>query len=116
NRFLEIAVYDRQPMLPHLSGQPLEYAILQIYSRDTGPREVRLDFGVGPGTQDLGFRGALDVLFEIRPAVRVRLGVEDADASPTRASFIISDGIERVPEAEKGPHGQLVPLDPRLGL
>jgi hypothetical protein len=109
NRFLEVTLFRNAPMLPGLSGQPLEYAIIQMYSKDAGAREVRLEFSTGPGTQDLAFRGAIDLLFAVRPAVRVRFRVTDADGSPTMASFIITDGVQRVPV---GPNG--LPLERRL--
>lgn len=114
-RFAEVAVYRHPPMLAELSGQPVEYAIVQLYSRDAGPREIRLEFSAGQGTQDLGFRGVLDVLFRVDPAVRVRVRVMDADGSPTTASFIISDGVQRVPVGTRGQnHG--LPADPRNRL
>ena len=115
NRFLEVAVYRHAPMLPTLSGQAVEYAIVQLYSKDAGAREVRLEFSAGQGTQDLGFRGLLDVLFQVRPAVSVRLRVRDADGTPAMASFIISDAVQRVPVRPSGPDRGL-PVDPRLRL
>src|SRR5207248_11383198 len=67
-RFLDLQMYDKQPMRPRLSGLELEYRILQIYSKVTGKREARLSFNVGQGTQDLGFRSDTDILFTTRPA------------------------------------------------
>jgi hypothetical protein len=115
NRFAEVTVYRHPPMLPNLTGQPVEYAILQIYSKDAGAREIRLEFSAGQGTQDLGFRGTLDVLFHSRPAVQVRLRVQDEDGSPTMASFVISDGVRRVPVRTAGREAGL-PADPRMRL
>ncbi len=40
NRFLEMQIYRNPPMLSDLSGLKLEYAIVQIYSKDAGQREV----------------------------------------------------------------------------
>lgn len=115
NRFVEIALFQQQPMLPELSGEPVEYGIIQIYSKDEGSREVRLDFSAGQGTQDLGFKGTLDVVFHIQRAVRVTFHVKDDDGSPTMGSFIITDGVQRVPVGP-GPLNQILPLDPRNGL
>src|SRR5690606_18920114 len=112
-RFAEVAMYRHPPMLENLSGQPVEYAIVQLYSKDAGAREIRLHFDVGQGTQDLGFRGVLDVLFEVEPAVEVVLRVRDADGSPTMASFIFSDGVQRVPTTTTA-GGFTVPVDHRL--
>ena len=83
-------------MLPNLSGLKLEYAILQIYSKDAGQREVEIGFNVGQGTQDIGFRNTINILFNISPSVKVTLHVKDDDGSPAMASFLITDGIERM--------------------
>ncbi|MEO5997724.1 MAG: CehA/McbA family metallohydrolase [Chitinophagaceae bacterium] len=96
NRFLEMQLYRNRPMLTHLSGLKLEYAVLQIYSKDAGEREVELSFNVGQGTQDIGFRNAIHILFTINPAVKLTLHVKDEDGSPAMASFLITDGIERI--------------------
>src|SRR5207249_7832397 len=63
NRFLEMQIYRNPPMLPNLSGLKLEYAILQMYSKDAGQREVEIGFNVGQGTQDIGFRNTINILF-----------------------------------------------------
>lgn len=96
NRFLEMQLYHNRPMLPNLSGLKLEYAILQIYSKDSGKREVEIGFNVGQGTQDIGFRNTVNILFNIDPSVKVTLHIKDDDGSPAMASFLITDGIERV--------------------
>src|SRR5437588_8166142 len=46
-RFLDIQLYNKQPMRPFLSGLEVEYRILQLFSRDSGKREARLVFDVG---------------------------------------------------------------------
>jgi hypothetical protein len=42
----------------------LEYRIARLYSHAAGRREASLAFDVGQGTQDLGFRNELPILFE----------------------------------------------------
>ena len=96
NRFLEMQVYRNRPLLPNLSGLGMEYAVLQIYSKDAGRREAEIGFNVGQGTQDIGFRNTIPILFDIRPSVKVELTVKDDDGSPAMASFLITDGIERI--------------------
>lgn len=96
NRFLEMQIYRNPPMLPNLSGLKLEYAILQIYCKDQGQREVEMGFNVGQGTQDIGFRNTINILFNSTPSVKVTLHVKDEDGSPSMASFVITDGIERI--------------------
>ncbi|GIW91098.1 MAG: hypothetical protein KatS3mg109_1530 [Pirellulaceae bacterium] len=96
NRWMDVATFDQQPLTPRLSGLPLEYRIIQIYSRDAGKREATLVFDVGQGTQDLGFRSELPVLFEADPAVEVILEVRDVDGSPTMGQFVFRDPQGRV--------------------
>lgn len=96
NRFLELQVYRKAPLLPNLSGLKLEYAVLQIYCKDAGQREAGLGFNIGQGTQDIGFRNVINILFESKPSVKVTFNINDADGTPAMASFLITDGIERV--------------------
>lgn len=96
NRFLEMQVYHNRPLRPNLSGLKLEYAVVQIYSKDSGQRDVEIGFNIGQGTQDIGFRNAINILFTIRPSVKVTFYVKDDDGSPTMASFLITDGIEHI--------------------
>ena len=42
NRWLDLQMFDQQPLLPKLSGLNLEYRIIQLYSRDAGQREAAL--------------------------------------------------------------------------
>ncbi len=96
HRFLDIEVYSNPPLKASLSGLELEYRIVQLYSRDAGKREAMLGFNVGQGTQDIGFRSEVPILFHCVPAVDVTLEVLDFDGKPTTASFIIRDELNRV--------------------
>jgi len=96
NRWLDAAMFNAQPLKPALSGLALEYRIVQLFSRDVGKREARLGFNVGQGTQDLGFRNAVPILFQCLPAVEVALRVLDFDGQPTTAAFVIRDKMGRV--------------------
>ena len=96
HRFLDIEIYSSPPLKTDLSGLELEYRIVQFYSRDTGKREAVLGFNVGQGTQDIGFRSQVPVLFHCLPAVKVTLEVLDFDGKPTTAAFTIRDAWNRV--------------------
>ena len=96
HRFLEFQVYGNPPLKAGLSGLELEYRIVQLYSRDAGKREAMLGFNVGQGTQDIGFRSEVPILFNCVPAVKVTLEVLDFDGKPTTAAFIIRDEWNRV--------------------
>jgi hypothetical protein len=95
-RFLDIQLHHKQPMKPHLSGLEVEYAILQMYMRDNGRREAKLVFDVGQGSQDLGFRNEVDILFTAKPATTVTFRVLDSDDRPATASFLVRDSKGRV--------------------
>jgi hypothetical protein len=94
--WLELMTFDKQPLKATLSGLGLEYRIVQLYSRDAGKREAKFSFNVGQGTQDIGFRNEVDVLFNIEPAHPVILHVQDEEGKPTTASFLIRDAQQRV--------------------
>ena len=102
-RFLELEMYSRPPMTPNLSGLAAEYAIALIYSSESGTREATIGFDVGQGNQDLGFRGEVPVLFDIRPAVQVKLRVMDDDGKSAAARFIFRDEAGHVfpPQAKR---------------
>jgi hypothetical protein len=94
--FLDVEIYTKQPMTDKLSGLELEYVIALIHSSEAGKREVVLGFDVGQGTQDLGFRGEVPVLFNIRPAIAVTLRVKDVDGTPTTGRFTFKDELGRI--------------------
>lgn len=94
--WLDLQTFDQQPLLKSLSGLPLEYRILQIYSRDAGKREAKIGFNVGQGTQDIGFRNEVPVLFNALPARTITLDVRDENNEPTTAAFVIRDKAGRV--------------------
>jgi hypothetical protein len=94
--FLDVESFVKQPLKPQLSGLTVEYRIVQLFSRDAGRREATLTFDVGQGTQDLGFRSEVPLLFQCLPSVEVKLGVFDEDGTPTTAAFVIRDRWNRV--------------------
>ena len=95
NRWLDLQMFDAQPLRPTLGGLKVEYRIIQLYSRDAGKREARINFNVGQGTQDIGFRNEADTLFTAAPAPDVTFDVKDENGQPTTASFIIRDAQGR---------------------
>lgn len=95
NRFLEIQMYTNRPLQPNLSGLKLEYAVVQIYCKDAGQREVEIGYNVGQGSQDIGFRNTTHTLFEVIPSVKVNLSVRDDDGSATIASFLITSATDQ---------------------
>jgi hypothetical protein len=102
-RFLHLDIFTAPPMTADLSGAPVEYALAIIYSSESGPREATLQFDVGQGTQDLGFRAELPVLFDIAPAVPVTLSIRDHDGQPAYAKLVFRDRAGHVypPQARR---------------
>ena len=96
DRWVGLEIYDKEPMSPTLSGLPVEYRILAIYSRDRGPRSALIGFNVGQGTQDIGFRNETSVLFNAMPAIPLRLAVRDENGVATVAAFTIRDSLNRL--------------------
>jgi hypothetical protein len=102
-RFLDVMMYDSQPLLPELSGLELEYRILQVYCRDAGRKEAALAFRLGrdapgqrPARRPAAVSNQIPIVVESEPAVLVRLGVHDWDGTPTTAAFTIRDARGRV--------------------
>lgn len=113
NQFLEMTIYQGRPLQSNLSGLGLEYAVLQLYTKASGKKEAKLGFNVGQGSQDIGFRNTIDILFDIKPAVKVIFEVKDEDNTPTMASFIITDNVERFSTREAS---SAIPQDYRLTM
>ncbi|MBI4909560.1 MAG: CehA/McbA family metallohydrolase [Acidobacteria bacterium] len=99
-RWMDLAMFHKQPMTERLSGLEVEYKILQLYSRDAGRREAKLVFDVGQGTQDLGFRSEVDILFRAQQSAKLTLRVLDEDDKPTTGAFLIRDKAGRVYPAQ----------------
>ena len=95
-RWADIAIFSDPPMAPRLTGLPVEYEILQVYSRDSGQRSAKIAMDVGQGTQDIGFRNDILVVFDIAPTRAVPLRVRDEDGEPGVASFLFRDRQGRV--------------------
>ncbi len=99
-RWLDLHLSDAPPLRQTLSGLPVEYRLIQLYARDAGKRQATFAFDVGQGTQDLGFRAEVHVLFDCRPAHAVVLRVKDEHGAPCTACFTIRDAAGRVHPAQ----------------
>lgn len=95
-RFLQVEMHQAPPLTASLSGLKVEYALALVYSTEAGKREATLSFDVGQGTQDLGFRAEVPVLFDVRPAIAVTLTAKDVDGTPTTARYTFTDKAGRV--------------------
>jgi len=96
SRWVDLSVYDKPPLNRRLSGLALEYRILEVYSRDRGQRAAEIAFNVGQGSQDIGFRNDIPVMFTALPAHAIKLHVRDEKGAPATASLVIRDRLNRL--------------------
>ncbi len=99
DRWLSHEIANRPPMKKKLSGLGLEYQIVQFYSRDAGKREATLQFDIGQGTQDIGFRNEVAILFDCLAAQKVTVNVKDPaspESGPLMVGLVIRDEQGRV--------------------
>ncbi len=75
---------------PALSGQPVEYRILEFFSRDRGRRSVTPSFAIGPATR----RGQIWE-FDCLASRDVALRIRDADGRGCMAALIVRDDAGR---------------------
>ena len=100
-RWLDLMMFDRQPLTETLSGLTLEYRLLQLYSRDAGGRRASLAFELiwpeGALVAPIDWRGnPVSIRFDCRPAQSVLWRVRDEAGEPTVAAFVIRDELGRI--------------------
>jgi len=96
DRWATISLYDRPPMPRRLSGLDVEYVLLEVFSRESGQRSAQIAFDVGQGTQDVGYRNDVTILFTAAPARSVTLRLTDEHGKPTVASLLVRDAFGRI--------------------
>jgi hypothetical protein len=104
-RFLDLQMFNSQPLLRQLSGLELEYRVIQVYCRDAGRKEAGLGFSLWSDAdkrKPAGKSELMTILFESAPAVVVKLRVKDFDGKSTRdgkpvmGSFTFRDSHGRI--------------------
>ncbi len=104
-RFLDLSMFNGQPLVRDLSGLDVEYRVLQIYCRDAGRKQASMTFGLwreGDKDKPSAESGTVDVVFTSQPAVQVKLRVRDddgqseRDGKPIMAAFTITDSGGRI--------------------
>src|SRR5205814_9461464 len=100
DRWMEMQMFNARPVNKNLSGLELEYRIIQLYSRDAGKRQATISFNVGQGTQDVGFRSEVSILFKCIPSTPVTFGMLDEDGRQATAALIIRDKQGRMYPAQ----------------
>jgi hypothetical protein len=96
DRWLALEMYDEKPLEPRLSGLSLEYRIVTLYSRDRGRREAQLGATIGSGSEDIGFRNRVAIVFRVDPSEETTVRVRDEHGRPAVASLLVEDRRGRV--------------------
>jgi hypothetical protein len=96
DRWLALEMFDDKPLEPRLSGLPIEYRIVTLYSRDRGRREAQVGATAGSGSEDIGFRNRVAVLFHVDPSDEVTFTLRDEHHRAAVASLLIKDAAGRV--------------------
>ena len=80
------------PSKQNLTGLEVNYGVVFVTGRETGKREATLIFDVGQGTQDIGFRSDLPILFNILDTYPLEVKqITDATEEDLMAGLIIRD-------------------------
>lgn len=90
-RFIDVTFYEQAPMTPGLSSLEVEFKLLWIYTHRSGLQEATFTFDVGQGTQDIGFRAEIPILFRADAPVDVTLQITEADGTPSTARLVFRD-------------------------
>lgn len=89
--------FGREVNVAVLSGIPVEYRVVQLYSRDSGARRAQLTLETFPDSAaGVGSSARREFDFECTPSRRVTLGVHDADGRGCMASLTIRDRLNRI--------------------
>src|SRR5262245_4755940 len=113
SRWLDLQMFNQQPLLPKLSGLALEYRIIQLCHRDAGQRtaDLSMEYVVRPGrpagapVRDFAPKGDPEVVIRSQSlpiscncaaSQEVTFRVVDEMGQPTTAAFLIRDPQNRV--------------------
>ena len=85
------------PSKTNLTGLEVNYAVVFVSCNETGKREATLSFDVGQGTQDIGFRSDLPILFNNLPTYALEVNeITDKTGDDLMAGLIIKDEYGQV--------------------
>ena len=90
-RFIDVTFYEKAPMTPGLSSLDVKFKLLWIYTHRSGLQEATFTFDVGQGTQDIGFRAEIPILFGADAPVDLTLQITEADGTPSTARLVFRD-------------------------
>src|SRR5262249_52787410 len=96
DRWLALDMLDDKPLEPQLSGLAIEYRIATLYSRDRGKREAQIGATAGGGSDDIGFRNRVAIVFSVDPSEDLTFALRDERGRPAVASLLVRDAAGRV--------------------
>ena len=89
--------FGREIEVVALSGIPVEYQVVQLFSRDSGTRRAELSLETFPeSVGGVGSSSRREFEFECTPSRKVTLGVHDADGRGCMASLTFRDPLNRI--------------------
>lgn len=92
-------LYEAPPLQATLSGAPVEYRVIQLYSRDRGQRRANISFfapQTKTGNYEIVRASRATLQFDCLPSRDVLLRIHDADGRGCMASLTIKDKLDRV--------------------
>lgn len=113
-RWLKLKMHDGRPLAPKLGGIPVEYRLIYVYADEAGDWSAVLQFDVGQGTQDLGFRSDLVVNFKANEVAPLQLSLLDEHGKPTTAALEFRDEKGRVFPAQGPKLAPDFPFHPQI--
>ena len=90
SHWLDLQMFEAPPLRKTLSGLGVEYRIIRLYSHDAGKREATFAFDTGQGTQDLGFRNEVSILFNCLPTHKIKLSTHDENGAPCLSELVMT--------------------------
>jgi hypothetical protein len=79
-----------------LSGIPVEYSVIQVFSRDSGRRSANVGLSIFPKSGGIPSEFNREFKFECLPSRVVTLGILDSDGRGCVASLTIKDKLDHV--------------------
>ena len=93
-------LYSASPFAPALSGGPVEYRVLQLFSRDHGSRRAEFNFYAASDSRAAyyaeQYRRGASLDFDCRASRDIPLRVLDGDGRGCIASLTIRDNFDRI--------------------
>jgi hypothetical protein len=91
-----VLLFGQELPVVALSGAPVEYRVVQLYSRDHGKRRADLTVSILSKSGEFGGYGHRVLDFDCMPSRIVTLGVLDVDGRGCVAALTIKDRLDHI--------------------